>query len=175
MCAGAAMSRALLYLIPDWPALSVACFRETREEPLKRPLSNLILDFRIVWPRTRRTWLTQLTPRLSRMRATYVCVSSHNWTRSCTTRMTSALAKSWSAMNCRGPTATVEVLQGLRVWCFQLGQVVHVTNFPLKRCYTQVVHVVNDDRFLWGSFRSNFRIGVFEFQQGKRAPSSGDT
>ena len=49
-CARAAMSRALLYPIPDWPALSVACVmrhtvhRETQEEPFERPLPDLIVD-----------------------------------------------------------------------------------------------------------------------------------
>ena len=51
-----------------------AVFCETWEEPLKRSLSNLVVDFsgsscRIVWPCTRRTWLMPLTPRLSRRRA----------------------------------------------------------------------------------------------------------
>ena len=80
-----------------------------------------------------------------------------------------------SNSDCRGPVGTPSVVLPAVILETLAKLVVHVTNFPLKRCYTQVVHVVNDDRFLWGSFRSNFRIGVFEFQQGKRAPSSGDT
>ena len=43
------MSRALLYPILDWPALSIACSKLSSvnpgEEPLKRSLSNLIEDF----------------------------------------------------------------------------------------------------------------------------------
>ena len=39
------MSRALLYPIPDWPALSVACseLSSVMEEPLQGPLPNLII------------------------------------------------------------------------------------------------------------------------------------
>ena len=42
------MSRALLYPILDWPALSVARTELSSvhpEEPIMRPLSNLIVDF----------------------------------------------------------------------------------------------------------------------------------
>ena len=77
-CAGAAMSRALLNPVPDWPALRVACvggvLRETWEEPFERPLPDLfttsaaLCSSRTAWPRTRRMWLTRLTPKLSRGR-----------------------------------------------------------------------------------------------------------
>ena len=48
-CAGPAMCRSFLYPIPEWPALSVrllrTVLRESREEALKRSLSNLVMDF----------------------------------------------------------------------------------------------------------------------------------
>ena len=39
-CAGAAMSRALLYPILDWPALSVACVKLSWEEAPERTLPS---------------------------------------------------------------------------------------------------------------------------------------
>ena len=61
------------------------------------------------------------------------------------------LAESWSAMNCRGPTSTpsVEIPAETRetVASFRTSSTFH-------SC--QVVHVVDDFRFLWVSFRSNF-------------------
>ena len=47
-CAGAAMYRALLYPIPDWSALNVACVILSSVRPGKsrsRPMPNLVVDF----------------------------------------------------------------------------------------------------------------------------------
>ena len=50
-------------------------------------------------------------------------------------------------------------------FCRDLGHIMHVTKCPLRRCCTQVIHEVNDFRFLWVSICSNFRDGVVEFMQ----------
>ena len=65
-------------------------------------------------------------------------------------RMTSALAKRWSALNCLGTATTPSVV------------------LPLRRCCTQVVHGANDFTFLWCSFRSNVRVGVLQLRQERR-------
>ena len=51
-CAGAAMSRALLYLIPDWPALSVTCTMLSSVKPGKSrsKISAARCSCRIAWP-----------------------------------------------------------------------------------------------------------------------------
>ena len=72
--------------------------------------------------------------------------------------MTAALAKSRSAMS-HGK---------LRVWCFQRllwresGQFPHVVNFPFRWRCIQIVHVVDDIRFLWVPSCS---IRIVEFLQ----------
>ena len=86
-CAGAAMS------------LSVACPMLSSVKPGKSLSRDRYRSCRIVWPCSRRMWLVRLTPRLSRRRANSVCGSWQSCTRSCMARMTSALAKSWSAIN----------------------------------------------------------------------------
>ena len=101
--------------------------------------------------------MTRLTPRFSRNRANSVCGSWQSWTRSCIARMTSALPKSWSAMNCRDPTATGG-----------FGQAPHVANFPPRRCCVQVVHIVNYFCFQWVPLRSNFGVGDVKFLQEGR-------
>ena len=52
--------------------------------------------------------------------------------------------------------------------CGDVDHVLNVADPPLRRWCNQVVHEVNDLRFLWCSFRSNFRIGVVEFVQVRR-------
>ena len=135
---------------------------KSREEPLKRPLPNLVVDFSgslllqdrvAMHPRD----VVDTTDAKALAEESKFCL----WvltqlTRSCIARTTSALAKSWSAMNCRGPAATPSVV-------LPTGHVMHVTKSPLRRCCTRVVHVVDDFRFLWVSFCSNFGVGVVEF------------
>ena len=53
-------------------------------------------------------------------------------------------------MNCRDPTATPSVMLP-SVTAEVFGHVPHVTNSPLKWRCIQIVHVVNDFCFQWGS------------------------
>ena len=171
------MSRCLLYPIPDWPALSVACTMLSSvksgkslsrdRHPTSPQISAARCSCRIVWPGTRIMWLMRLTPRLSRRRAKF-CL----WTRSCIARMTSALAKSRSAMNW-GSHGNSEC--GASSGSLWRGHVLHVSNSPLRRCYTQVVHAVDDFRFQWAPLSSDSGIGNVEVPAEKVAPGLGDT
>ena len=69
-------------------------------------------------------------------------------------RMRSALANSWSAMNCRGPTATPSVL---------LPAVAVETEANSRT--SSIFHVVDYFCFLRVSSSSNFLVGVVKFVQ----------
>ena len=105
VCRSCDVSRSLE---PDsWLARTEGCLRhavlrETQEEPFEGPLPDLIVDR---CTETRTMWLTRLTPRLSRRRANSVA-DLGKATRSCNARVTSALLRRWSAINCRDPKAT---------------------------------------------------------------------
>ena len=84
------MSRALLYPIPDWPGLSVACTMLSSVNPGKSLSRDLIVDFSgslllqdrvAVHPED-----VVDTPRLSRGRTNSVCGFWHTSTRSCIAR-----------------------------------------------------------------------------------------
>ena len=106
----------------------------------------------------------RLTPILSR-RANSVSGSWQSWTRSCIARMTSALPKSWSAMHCRGPTATPSVMlpaiaaETLAMLC---------TSWILHSGAAQVVHVVDDLCLLGVPLRSDFGVVNIDFLQEGR-------
>ena len=112
-------------------------------------------------------WLIRPTPRLSRRRANSVCGSRQSWTRSCIARMTSALLRSWSVMNCRDPTATPSVMSNISD-CRGFGQAPHVADSPLGWRCLQVVHVVSDCCFQWVPLRSDSGVGDVECLQGRR-------
>ena len=129
-CVGAAMS------------LSVACPMLSSVKPGKSfsrdryPTSSWIsaarCSCRIVWPCSRRMWLVRLTPRLSRRRANSVCGSWQSCTRSFMARMTSALAKSFSAINRRGANGDSKS-NASGDGCGEFGHVLHIANPPLRR------------------------------------------
>ena len=86
--------------------------------------------------------------------------------------MTSALPKIWSAMYCRGPTATPSVmLPAVTVGVHAL----HVVDPPFRWRCTQVVHVVENFCLRGVPLRSNFGVGDVKFLQEGRHQDRGDT
>ena len=170
-CAGAENVTRSSVSYPDWPAFSAACTELSSVNRGKRPLSNIVVDFcssfllkdRVaVHPENlvdtthakTLTWQRKFCMRTQ----LDTFVHSSNDVCLCQELVRDELSRSFSDSECDSPSC----------YCGDLGHVLHVTNSPLRRYCTQVVHVVDDFRFLRVSFCSNFRIGVVEFLQVRR-------
>ena len=134
-----------------------AVFRETREQPLKRSLSNLVVDFSGSFLLQDRmtvhseTFADESKFCLRVLTQLDTFVHSSNDVRLCQALVLDELSKSHGDSECDASSG----------YCGD--HVLHVLIFPLRRCCTRVVHVVIDFRFQRGSF-----IGVVEFMQVRR-------
>ena len=154
-CAGAAMSRALLYPTPGWPAPSVACVMLSGEEPLERSLPNLVVDFSgPLLLQDRMTVHLQSvigaadSQTLSDELVRALLESGEELVRD-------VLPRSDSDSECDAPSG----------YCWDLGHLLHIEDPPLRRCCIQIVHVADDLGFLRVPLRSHVGVGNVEFLQ----------
>ena len=180
------MSRALLFRIPGWPALSVACvilsFVRPGKRPFKRPLPNFVADF-----------CSPLFLEDGMAVHSQVVDAAHSHTLSEEGKFRLwVLAELDAIVHCSNDVCFAQELvryvlsrsdsdsecDASRGSCGDFGHVLHVADPPLKSRCIQVVHVVDDFCFSGGSaplrsaptLRWRRRIPA-----GKPAPRSGDT
>ena len=151
-------SRALLNPILDWPALSVACVIlssvRPKEEPLKRSLPHLVVDFCsplftqdcvavnsqcVVDAAESQTLPEEGKFRLWVLALPNAFVHCSNDVCFAQELLRDVLSRSDSDSNCDASSGG----------CGDLGHLLHVTNSPLGRRCIQIVHVVGD--LLWSA------------------------
>ena len=175
-CARAAMSRALLYPIPDSCTerrLRHTVLHETREEPFERPLSNLIVYL------CSSLFLKDCVAVYSQ--DVVDAVNSHTLSEDGKFRLR-VLAKLIAFVHCSNDVYLAEELvrnvlsrsnsdsecDASSGNCAELGLVLHVTDPPLKKRCIEVVLAVDDFCFLVVALRYNFGVGGVKFLQEGR-------